>query len=448
MSSDPASYFVEPDPRSYHASYESYGGFRREGTEHNLRSVFGSSFRIASPTPPSDAPSPSAMPLNNTWIEKGPDGRPFFVRKKTKLPSTRQLLSDAFAPLRKPSLPFSRSYQRDHYIFPVPMSTPLYLSAPPIPPAATSNPHLPQHPPAPTNSPTSANMNPYYPQSQQQNGKNSENNPRGILKPAPQSYPAPSPGMYPAPPPQVPHGQFPSQVNVNPHLGPPYSPQQFPSQHLPFPTQPPGISQATPLPPGARVISPPRLPSADDLKYKCSVCGRFRSARYHYKHPIPPGHYPGRTICRNCREEATDSEDEAESSESLDDRRHRRRRSRSQRRAMSADVAVSRTRSRSWRGRSPSRVIYSDEEDYDYYRRPVRGRSWSRSSSLEVEPIRRATRRARSRHGRSPSVDVVRYVERAERPKLTRRITYIDELPRRTYDYDDMDDSGGYSEEY
>jgi hypothetical protein len=381
------------------------------------------------------------MTPGSTWIERGSDGRPYFVRKKSKLPSTRELLSNAFAPLRKASSPFPRSYQRDHYMQPASLNNPLYLPAP-LPAPSTFPPYQPTqinvHQPQPA-----ATMYHNLQSDQQQNGKN-ENNPRGILKPTPPAYAVPFPAMVAFQPSQQATGQFPP--HVNPHLGPPYSPQPFPGQGLPFPTQPPGISRPPPLPLGARIISPPRLPTADDLKYKCSICGQFRSARYHYKHPIPPGQLPGKTICRKCREEATDSE-ERTSSESADERKHRRRHSSGHRRAASLEVVPRRASSRrasSRRARSRSRVVYSDEEDDYEYEPSLRGRSYSRSSSLEVEPLRRGSRRARLRRRRSPSVDVVR----VERPRRTRRITYIDELPRRTYDYHDHPDRDGYVEEH
>ena len=103
------------------------------------------------------------------------------------------------------------------------------------------------------------------------------------------------------------------------------------------------------------------------------------------------------------------------------------------------------------RGRSRRRVAYSDEDEYDYYAPSTRGTSWSRSSSLEVEPVRRRSRHARSRRRRSPSLEEVRYVEPSdivERPKLVRRITYVEELPRRSYDERYDTDDGEYTVEH
>jgi hypothetical protein len=108
----------------------------------------------------------------------------------------------------------------------------------------------------------------------------------------PQRYLAPHPNMYPIPPP-------------NP---------TFPTQQI-LPME--AYQRAQPLPAGARFISPPRFPTANDLKYKCSICGRYHSPNYHYRHPIPPGELPKPTVCRKCREEATDSEESDEYEERL-----------------------------------------------------------------------------------------------------------------------------------
>jgi hypothetical protein len=298
-----------------------------------------------------------------TWIERGPDGRPYFVRKKSKLPSARELLADAFAPLRKSSSPFSRAHRRYHHIVPAPWNTPLYLPASPLPPAnfATTL-------PLPNNLPSFGT-----------NGI-AMDHPRGILKPQPQHYAVPHPTMYPAPPQHV----LPTQHPVFGTL-----PHRIPGQIQYIPTQASGAYPSQPLPPGARIISPPRYPTAEELKYKCSICGRFRSARYHYKHPLPSGQLPGKTVCRKCREQATDSEDSVSTS-IVPYRKHRRPRGRShghvRSRSRAGSVDTTRRRATSRRGRSISREDWSDDE-YEDEVREMR-RSHSRSGSLEYLPLR------------------------------------------------------------
>ena len=365
------------------------------------------------------------MTPNVTWVEKGSDGRHYYVRKKSKTPSARELLSDIFAPLRKSSSPFSRAYQRDHHIVPATYNTPLYLPAPPIPPAAWP-PTItipPNHQPPSGPDPTAMNYTQPYDHSHRSRDSNGDNR-RGIMKPQPQSFPLPHPSMYPVPP----------QNTMPPQQQPSFS--HFPLQNQPpnqiqhIPTQPPRAYPSDGLPHGARIISPPRYPTADELRYKCSACGRFRSARYHYKHPLPPGQLPGKTVCRKCREEATDSEESSVSSGSRYIRRGDRQRSRSRSRAASKNSIPRRARSR--RGRPPSRGGWSDDE-YEDDIRDVR-RSFSRSSSLDVAPLRSRSRRSRA--PRSPSIEVIRYIQRPPRPRPTRRVIYVEnQRPRRDEEY-------------
>ena len=133
-----------------------------------------------------------------TWIERGPDGRPYFVRRKPKLPSARELLSNALAPLRESSPLFSRSFQRGHHVMPGPLNTPLYL--PPIPaptfPTATT---LCNDQPLSKEAARAMNhvMNDHH---QPGNREFNRDTPRSLLMPQPQSYSLPPPTLFPAPP--------------------------------------------------------------------------------------------------------------------------------------------------------------------------------------------------------------------------------------------------------
>lgn len=94
----------------------------------------------------------------------------------------------------------------------------------------------------------------------------------------------------------------------------PSLPTPYPPYYLaptpPIPTYPGSCPAATT--PGFPAATPHlesyRAPASDEPRYKCSICGRFRSPRFHYKHPIPPGQFPAKTICKKCREDGTDSE--------------------------------------------------------------------------------------------------------------------------------------------
>ncbi|KPI45126.1 uncharacterized protein AB675_2515 [Cyphellophora attinorum] len=319
-------------------------------------------------------------------------------------------------------------------------------------------------------------------------GSNANNQTRGILKPEAQRFHSGNPQLPPwqGVPPQQPypggpmaHGFYPPQATYPaqnayaPHPG--YPPQTgypsqsiYPPQHgfanqngymtpnplptpmnpqstygtvmAPGPTQPPGGWPHQNLPPGARAVSPPRYPTAEDLKYKCAICGRFRSAIYHFEHPLPAGQIPPSTVCRRCRHASTDSENDsiADSRESHRQSRSRRRSSsvRSARRIESVGPFLGRTPSR--RGRTSCRDYIPGDTYYDDENR--RTRSISRSTS--VDSIVRPSSRAGS--GRS----VIRHVQVEEpvheelvvvrRPRRVRRVTYVDD--------DDYDD--GYDDHY
>jgi hypothetical protein len=349
------------------------------------------------------------MEPGTTWVERDADGRPYFVRKKLRLPSARSLLADALAPKRRSRFLF-RYPRRDFLTMSAPVSKHLSLPAPTTESStsrSTTSVFLPSEPgsmmyPLPYPAPY-----PLLPQTLEENRVPSGQ--QHMLSQATQYAFAP-PGMYPTGPP--------------PH---PYQAHQ-------------------PLPPGARALSPPRPITADDLKYKCGVCGRFRSPRYHYKHPIPPGELPKRTVCRRCRDAGTDSEDSEDN--------------------------VGRT-TRFSRNRSRSRSRFSDEAEdgimFDRDRRrgtrpaPTRGRiverSLSRSRRLparsyyqpdsldnELDRMEIIEKRRRPRP-RSPSVEIVeriRYIEEAPPQLATRETVYIEErVPARRisrYDEEYSDD--------
>src|SRR5437660_3985416 len=63
------------------------------------------------------------MAPGTTWVERGSDGRLYFVRKKLKLPSTSSLLADALAPKRR-SLSLFRHPGKDFRTIPAPVRPP------------------------------------------------------------------------------------------------------------------------------------------------------------------------------------------------------------------------------------------------------------------------------------------------------------------------------------
>jgi hypothetical protein len=267
------------------------------------------------------------MTTRSTWIEPGPDGRPHFVRKKTVSPPTKQPRSQVFRPRLGSARSLWSSFRDSRHNRLIadadadaenPLPLPAPDSAPkPEPPMAHIRQILP-----PSQSVTMYLLPPQPPQNPQDLKENN-----GPLPNAPRVanniMTAPFlPGMFP-----ISMRPFASQ---SPGLN--SQPPPFPLQQSPFtlPTQPstyaaapaPGLLQGIPSQPTS---GPATAPSSGAMRYRCEICGRYRSARYHYKHPIPPGQLPGRTICRKCQEEATDSDDTS-SLDSYHEPRSRRRR--------------------------------------------------------------------------------------------------------------------------
>ena len=252
--------------------------------------------------------------------------------------------------------------------------------------------------------------------------------PTAPMAPASQSQPQPV-GMYLLPPPQNQKQPDPKEnmtyqmnaLSIPSQFQPgPFMPGMFPTSPHPMAAQPPNpfqppmpfLPQHVPLPgpshgPLAGMIPPPGaphgpqvqhtnlphvVPAQAEMRYKCEVCGRYRSARYHYKHPIPPGQVPAKTICRKCREEATDSE-ESTTDDSYQESRSRRHRPRRQvRRQRSRSKAHTRFFNDGYsRYSSPS---YSDSEFSDPDRKPYRsgGRSYRRPQTPATGPTRRTGR--------------------------------------------------------
>ena len=320
------------------------------------------------------------MEPGTTWVERGADGRPYFVRKKLKLPSTTSLLADAFAPRRR-SLSLFRYPRRDYHVMPAPVSTLLSLSGPEKKETSSrfDTPPSQQQPqqqimyPVPCPTPL-----PFLPTPFQENQNPSER--EQMLRHNAQFAP---PGMYPAGPTPYPYH--------NPH--PPY-------QSVP------------PLPPGARALGPPRMITSDDLRYKCSVCGRFRSPKFHHENPITPGELPRKTVCTRCRRAGSDSEEYYGS----DGRRRRYDRYRSRGRSrISDEVEVVVNDDRLRRSRRPSRMRLLSRSPS---RRRIATRSYYSSDSTDSEEVE-IIETSRRRRPRSPSVEVVE------------RTRYVDEVPRR-----------------
>jgi hypothetical protein len=381
------------------------------------------------PLSPPQSPSHLQFPFlhsmelgsGSSWIERDSNGRLISVKKRTKPPSTRSMLADKFGRSNNPftrskslsrSRSLSRSDSKHHFRTQAPVRNPNLLALPAPPPHT---------PPLTTNKSLDARMN------------TAPDHTKAFLHDT---------GQYSQPPllndpnQHLPYPQYPS-------FAPPY-PQAY---YLAPTPAPPSFQDAyPPLPPGARLLSPPRAATADELKYKCSICGRFRSPRFHYKHPIPPGQLPAQTVCRKCRQAGTDSEDSSDEKARL--RVVRRSRSVVSIAEPTRARLVSESDGRLLR-RRPSRVEFaprSRSRSRSRHRGHLQKRSASSSNSLDLDELRILDEEDQ-RRGRSRSVarivERVRYIEESSPVRVSppREIIYIEDdgglIPRRTPRYEE-----------
>lgn len=217
---------------------------------------------------------------------------------------------------------------------------------------------------------------------------------------------------------------------------------QAPPLTIPYAVPPVPIS--VPIPAATMTV--------DDTRYKCTICGRYRSPRYHYRHPLRAGEVPPPTVCGRCKRSGTPSTDDSDDS---------LRFKTSVRRYYRTDD-----------GREEIEVFSESEDNPKLTRRPSRvriiSRSRSRSRSTERLVFRRTSRKTRRRSAstalgsivgsfrrRPSSVSSGRTVERVyvvDEPMLAQSSTetthIIDRGRRRLRDssrYDrSYDDSDGY----
>lgn len=378
------------------------------------------------------------------WIERGPDGHAYYVKRKAHVPSIRHKITEAFREFRQRNQPLegqgtntSSSPQQP----PAPAPTPTSQSTASTPKSRSS---LKQRPRSHsemvsrTNTPTQ-NVNPMQQSSAQPRQPLSHPaypvfppfmqlpltgyNSHGNLPQTEQTtalvphYATPHPRMYTYVPPgseaiaTQPAGVVPTILPATFAHGPNTSIQPFSNTHL---THTPNFGQAmTGLAP---------LPK-QSLKHKCNVCGRLRSARYQRKHPISHGQLPDLTICRKCLKKASNSEDE--STDSCEEPKYKSR----YRKRPSSRGKVTRPRTVT---RSLNRPIHR-QVDFDFYA-TQKHESTSSGSESELESlcgIPSSRRRGRSRSTRDRSVEVVRYIYNhgaQRRPNNCRRkIFYVED---------------------
>lgn len=239
---------------------------------------------------------------------------------------------------------------------------------------------------------------------------------------APQPVPIPAyQYQYPmAPPPVAPQyvnpaifaGYAQPQYQPQPGVVYPGQPQFFMPGPAPSPSPGPmqqAPAQDTPQDQSTRFITP------DDLKYRCSACGKFRSPAYHQRHPLPPGQLAPPTLCRKCRKRSDVSSDSDDEEDTRPDHRRRRKSFRSNR-DDSPDERAGK---------------YSDYDDDGYPRRRV-------SIVRRPSQRRRASFITRDERPESPAIVINVGSEASRRRGQSVDSIYAD----RNYRDDDLDEDG------
>ncbi|KAL8921255.1 MAG: hypothetical protein Q9172_004135 [Xanthocarpia lactea] len=201
---------------------------------------------------------------------------------------------------------------------------------------------------------------------------------------------------------------------------------------------PPPLPYMIPAPPAQVVQAPPPAdattttvtttvepqPPPASSKHSCASCGKFRSARYHYRHPLAPGENPRPTLCRKCIKQHTSSEDFDDMERAYWKRRQSEGRRAKQHRSYSSDGWTS-SSSQEERRRHHR---YRSSEGSRRHRRPNQSSS---GASTKIYIIRRPEERPEERRRQptssSENVRIIRHVRKADsrpRPILRTRHRY------------------------
>lgn len=174
-----------------------------------------------------------------------------------------------------------------------------------------------------------------------------------------------------------------------------------PPAYLGLPPPPPPIGTTTTTT-TTHEVQPPPAPT----KHTCAACGKFRSPRYHYRHPLAPGETPRPTLCRKCVRQHTSSEEFEEIERARKKRRGHEARQRPRHESYSSEDWVS---SSSQDERRKHHRFSSSNES----RRRRRSPRSSSGVSNRIFIIRRPAERRQPRSS-SESVRIVRRVRSTE----------------------------------
>lgn len=170
-------------------------------------------------------------------------------------------------------------------------------------------------------------------------------------------------------------------------------------------------------------------------KHTCPACGKFRSARYHYRHPLAPGETPRPTHCRKCIKQHTSSEefDEIERARWKNKKEQEAR----QRRIHRSSSSEHWESSSSQEGRRRRHRYRSSNDSRRHRRFPRSSSGMSNTMYIIHRPAER--RRLRSSSESIRFIRRVRSLEHRPRPRP---------LPRPRHGYGPFDGHHSYEEYY
>lgn len=175
-------------------------------------------------------------------------------------------------------------------------------------------------------------------------------------------------------------------------------------------------------------------PQHAPAKHTCAACGKFRSARYHYRHPLAPGETPRPTLCRRCIKQHTSSEE----SDKIERARWKKREWQARQRQYRPFYSSDEWSSSSSHEERRRRHRYRSSNESRKHRRTPRSSS---AVNTRVYIIRQPGERQRPRSS-SESVRIIRRVRTSEdRPRPLR-------LPHPRHRYGPFDGHRSYEDYY
>ncbi|KAL8776967.1 MAG: hypothetical protein Q9213_008064 [Squamulea squamosa] len=211
-----------------------------------------------------------------------------------------------------------------------------------------------------------------------------------------------------------------------------YAPQQYPPDYQCTMYQPPPPPYIVPAPQAPVVQVPQPVDSTtttvtttvepqsqhSSAKYSCASCGKFRSPRYHYRHPLASGETPRPTLCRKCVKQHTSSEDYDDTERAYWERKEQKSRRKGRQRSYSSDEWTS-SSSQEERRRHHK---YKSSEDGRWHRRSKQSSS---GVSTKIYIVRRPEERRRQPTSSLENVSIIRRVRTIdERPRSILRIRH------------------------